>query len=58
MNIPFVDDTPNIAISPGRYFCYIWLMFRNEEDLDAIIAKITVFVLIAGLVFAGWMGWI
>jgi hypothetical protein len=33
-------------------------MFRNEEDLDAIIAKITVFVLIAGLVFAGWMGWI
>ena len=33
-------------------------MFRNEEDLDAIIAKITVAVLIAGLVFAGWMGWI
>lgn len=33
-------------------------MFRNEEDLDTIIAKITVLVLIAGLVFAGWMGWI
>ena len=33
-------------------------MFRNDEEFDSVMAKVTVAVIVIGCIVAGLLGWI